>query len=44
MADFPDLTTGGQLRVGTGIAPAIGEGDKKINGSMSAEGPVVLGK
>lgn len=43
MADFPDVTTGGQLRVGTGIAPAIGEGDKKINGSMCAEGPVVFG-
>jgi len=43
MADFPDLTTGGQLRVGTGIAPAIGEGDKKINGSVCAEGPVVFG-
>jgi hypothetical protein len=43
MADFPDVTTGGQLRVGTGIAPAIGEGNKKINGSMCAEGPVVFG-
>ena len=37
MADFPDVTTGGQLRVGTGIVPAIKEGNQKINGSMFAE-------
>ena len=43
MADFPDLNVGGQLKVGTGIVPAIKEGDQKINGSMFAEGPVVFG-
>lgn len=43
MADLPDLTVGGQLRVGTGIVPAIKEGDNKINGSMFAEGPIVFG-
>jgi len=43
MADFPDVTTGGQLRVGAGICPAIKEGNNKINGSMFAEGPVVFG-
>lgn len=43
MADFPDFNIGGQLRVGTGIVPAIKEGDTKINGSMFAEGPVVFG-
>jgi len=43
MADFPDMNIGGQLKVGTAIAPSIGEGDKKINGSMCAEGPVVFG-
>lgn len=43
MADFPDVNIGGQLRVGTGIVPAIKEGDTKINGSMFAEGPVVFG-
>jgi hypothetical protein len=38
-----DINVGGQLKVGTGIAPAIKEGDQKINGSMFAEGPVVFG-
>jgi len=41
--DLPDLNIGGQLKVGTGIVPAIKEGDTKINGSMFAEGPVVFG-
>jgi len=41
--DLPDLNVGGQLKVGTGIVPAIKEGDTKINGSMFAEGPVVFG-
>ena len=32
--DFKDdISIGGQLRVGTGICPAIKEGDQKINGS-----------
>ena len=38
-----DVIVGGQLRVGTGLVPAIKEGDEKINGSMHAEGPVVFG-
>ena len=42
--EFDDLKAGGQLRVGSGgICPPIKEGDKKINGSMHAEGPVVFG-
>ena len=40
--NFDDIQVGGQLRVGTGIVAAIKEGDTKINGSMHAEGPVVL--
>ena len=32
-----------KLKVGTGIVPAIKEGDERINGSMYAEGPVVFG-
>ena len=43
--EFDDLKAGGQLRVGSGaICPPIKEGDKKINGSMHAEGPVVFGE
>jgi len=38
-----DVVVGGQLKVGTGIVPAIKEGDQKINGSMFAEGPAVFG-
>ena len=41
--NFDDIQVCGQLRVGTGIVPAIKEGDEKINGSMHAEGPVVFG-
>ena len=41
--NFDDINCGGQLRVGTGVVPAIKEGDQKINGSMYAEGPVVVG-
>ena len=41
--NFDDINCGGQLRVGTGVVPAIKEGDTRINGSMYAEGPVVLG-
>ena len=40
---FDDVNVGGQIKVGTGIVPAIKEGDSKINGSMFAEGPVVFG-
>jgi hypothetical protein len=38
-----DLQVCGQLKVGTGIVPAIKEGNQKFNGSMYAEGPVVFG-
>ena len=41
--NFDDIQVCGQLRVGTGIVPAIKEGDEKINGSMHAEGPAVFG-
>ena len=40
---FDDISCGGQLEVGTGIVPAIKQGDEKINGSMHAEGPAVFG-
>ena len=38
-----DQNIGGQLKVGIGIVPAIGEGPLKINGSMYSEGPAVFG-
>ena len=41
--NFDDIQVCGQLRVGTGIVPAIKEGDEKINGSMHCEGPAVFG-
>jgi len=41
--NFDDLNIGGQLKVGTGIVPSLGEGDKKVNGSIYAEGPAVFG-
>ena len=31
---FDDLDVGGQLRIGTGLCPALGEGNKKINGPL----------
>ena len=40
---FDDINCGGRLQVGTGIVPAIKQGDEKINGSMHAEGPAVFG-
>ena len=40
---FDDSNVGGRLQVGTGIVPAIKEGDEKINGSMHCEGPAVFG-
>jgi len=40
---FDDISCGGQLQVGTGIVPAIKQGDEKINGSMHCEGPAVFG-
>ena len=39
---FDDVNIGGQLIVGTGVCAAIKEGRQAINGSMLAEGPVVL--
>ena len=30
-AGWDDVNVGGQLKVGTGIVPAIKEGDQKIN-------------
>ena len=41
--NLDDVNTGGQLKVGTGISPAIGEGILKVNGSGMIEGPVVMG-
>ena len=41
--NLDDLNIGGQLQVGTGIPPAIKQGDEKINGSMHVEGPAVFG-
>jgi len=43
MPDFPDVVVGGQLKVGSGICPAIGEGLTKINGSAGILGPAVVG-
>ena len=41
--NLDDLVIGGQLKVGVGICPPINEGDKRINGSMFCEGPIVFG-
>ena len=41
--NFDDQNIGGQLKVGTGICPAIGEGATKVNGSALMEGPIVMG-
>ena len=41
--NLDDAVVGGQLKVGTGIAPAVGEGPVKVNGSAMIEGPVVIG-
>ena len=38
-----DANFGGQIKVGTGIFPAIGEGVTRVNGSAGIEGPVVIG-
>ena len=38
-----DCIVGGQIRIGTVLCPPIKEGDFKINGSGSAEGPFVFG-
>ena len=41
--NLDDVNVGGQLKVGSGDVPAVGEGDKRVNGSIYAEGPVQLG-
>ena len=41
--NLDDVNVGGQLQVGSGIPPAVGQGDKRINGSAYVEGPVVAG-
>jgi hypothetical protein len=41
--NLDDANVGGQLKVGTGIYPAIGEGPLKVNGSAGMEGPIVIG-
>tara|TARA_B100001079_G_scaffold124178_1_gene106397 strand:- start:210 stop:1007 length:798 start_codon:yes stop_codon:yes gene_type:complete len=41
--NFDDVQVGGTLRVGTGVCPAVKDGDEGINGAVYAEGPVVFG-
>jgi len=41
--NMDDANFGGQIKVGTGIFPAIGEGITRVNGSAGMEGPVVIG-
>ena len=41
--NLDDANIGGQIKVGTGIFPAIGEGVSRVNGSAGMEGPVVIG-
>lgn len=41
--NLDDANVGGQLKIGTGIFPAIGEGITRVNGSAGIEGPVVTG-
>ena len=41
--NLDDANVGGQIKVGTGIFPAIGEGVTRVNGSAGIEGPVVMG-
>ncbi len=43
MPELPDTRIGGQLICGTGLPIAIGIGDRRINGSVLAEGPVIFG-
>ena len=42
--NLDDANIGGQLKIGTGIFPAIGEGVLKTNGSAGIEGPIVIGE
>jgi len=41
--NLDDANVGGQIKCGTGIFPAIGEGVTRVNGSGGFEGPVVIG-
>ena len=41
--NLDDANVGGQLKVGSAIVPAIGEGATRVNGSMYSEGPIVMG-
>ena len=41
--NLDDVQIGGTLRVGTGVCPAVKDGDEGINGAVYAEGPVVFG-
>ena len=41
--NLDDANIGGQIKVGTGIFPAIGEGVTRVNGSAGIEGPIVNG-
>ena len=41
--NFDDVQVGGTLRVGTGVCPAVKDGDEGINGAIYAEGPVDFG-
>ena len=41
--NLDDLQIGGTLRVGTGVCPAVKDGDEGINGAVYAEGPVTFG-
>jgi len=40
---FDDVVAGGQLRVGSSICPAAGEGLMRMNGTAHIEGPAVFG-
>ena len=41
--NLDDVQIGGTLRVGTGVCPAVKDGDEGINGAVYAEGPVDFG-
>ena len=41
--NLDDVQIGGTLRVGTGVCPAVKDGDEGINGAIYAEGPVDFG-
>ena len=41
--NLDDVQVGGTLRVGTGVCPAVKDGDEGINGAVYAEGPVEFG-